>query len=127
LLRVLQEGELRRVGDTSTRSADVRVLAATNRKLEAAVEQGRFREDLYYRIRGVEIILAPLRDRTSDIPLLASHFLAQEREKHRSGPMRFSDEVEMVFSSNHWPGNVRELQNTRSEERRVGREGSIRA
>jgi DNA-binding NtrC family response regulator len=112
LLRFLQEGELRRVGDTSSRSADVRVLTATNRKLEAAVEQGRFREDLYYRIRGVEIILAPLRDRTSDIPLLASHFLAEEREKHRGGPIRLSDEVEMVFASYHWPGNVRELQNT---------------
>ena len=112
LLRFLQEGELRRVGDTASRFADVRILAATNRKLEASVEDGRFREDLYYRIRGVEIILPPLRDRPSDIPLLAAHFLAEEREKHRSGPGRLSDEAEAVFASYHWPGNVRELQNT---------------
>ena len=88
LLRFLQEGEFRRVGETANRSADVRVLTATNRKLEAAVEQGRFREDLYYRIRGIEIVLPPLRDRTSDIPLLASHFLAAEKQKHRTGPAR---------------------------------------
>jgi transcriptional regulator with PAS, ATPase and Fis domain len=112
LLRFLQEGELRRVGDTASRFADVRVLAATNRKLEASVEDGRFREDLYYRIRGVEIILPPLRDRPTDIPLLAAYFLAEEREKHRSGPGRLSDEAEAVFASYHWPGNVRELQNT---------------
>jgi transcriptional regulator with PAS, ATPase and Fis domain len=111
LLRFLQEGEFRRVGETVNRTADVRVVTATNRKLEAAVEQGRFREDLYYRIRGVEIILPPLRDRTSDIPLLASHFLTIERQKHRGGPTRLSSEAEAAFASYHWPGNVRELQN----------------
>src|SRR5207237_8412143 len=73
LLRFLQEGELRRVGDTASRSADVRVLAATNRKLEASVEDGRFREDLYYRLRGVEIVLPPFRDRPSDIAFRAWH------------------------------------------------------
>ncbi len=112
LLRFLQEGEFRRVGETTHRTADVRVVTATNRKLEAAVEQGRFREDLYYRIRGVEIMLPPLRDRASDIPLLAAHFLTVERQKHRGGAMRLSGEVEAAFVSYHWPGNVRELQNT---------------
>jgi two-component system NtrC family response regulator len=112
LLRFLQEGEFRRVGETANRTSDVRIVTATNRKLEAAVEEGRFREDLYYRIRGVEIVMPPLRDRASDIPLLSSHFLAIERQKHRGGPMRLSSEVEAAFASYHWPGNVRELQNT---------------
>ena len=112
LLRFLQEGEFRRVGDSVNRSADVRIVSATNRKLEAAVEEGRFREDLYYRIGGLEILLPPLRERTSDIPLLAAHFLAREREKHRGGASRLSSEAESIFHSYRWPGNVRELQNT---------------
>lgn len=112
LLRFMQEGEFRRVGDTVNRSADVRMVTATNRKLETAVEEGRFREDLYYRVRVVEIALPPLRERGSDIPLLASSFLAAEREKHRFGPSRLSPEVEAIFASYGWPGNVRELQNT---------------
>jgi DNA-binding NtrC family response regulator len=111
LLRFLQEGEFRRVGETMNRSADVRVIAATNRKLEAAVEQGRFREDLYYRVRGVEIVLPPLRDRAGDISLLSSHFLALEGQKHRGGATRLSPEAEAAFASYHWPGNIRELQN----------------
>lgn len=111
LLRFLQEGEFRRVGDTTLRSADVRVLTATNRKLETAVEDGRFREDLYYRIRGIEVIVPPLRNRASDIPLLASYFVAREREKNRGGAMRLSPDAEAAFASYHWPGNVRELQN----------------
>ncbi|MEK6374655.1 MAG: sigma 54-interacting transcriptional regulator [Acidobacteriota bacterium] len=112
LLRFLQEGEFRRVGDTANRTADVRVVSATNRKLEAAVEEGRFREDLYYRIGGIEIALPPLRDRASDVPVLAAHFLAIERDKHRGGPSMLSAEAESVFLSYRWPGNVRELQNT---------------
>ena len=112
LLRFLQDGELRRVGDAANRSADVRIVTATNRKLEAAVEQGRFREDLYYRIRGVEIVLPPLRERNGDVALLAAHFLANEREKHRGGPSSFAPDVEAAFAAHAWPGNVRELQNT---------------
>jgi DNA-binding NtrC family response regulator len=112
LLRFLQEGEFRRVGDTANRSADVRIVSATNRKLESAVEEGRFREDLYYRIGGIEVALPPLRERASDIPNLAAHFLAAEREKHRGGPSALSAEAEAVFLSYRWPGNVRELQNT---------------
>ena len=112
LLRFLQEGEFRRVGDTVNRSADVRIVSATNRKLETAVEEGRFREDLYYRIRGVEVLLPPLRDRAGDILALANHFLNVERERHRSGPGKLAHDVEVVFSAYSWPGNVRELQNT---------------
>ena len=112
LLRFLQEGEFRRVGDTTNRSADVRIVSATNRKLESAVEEGRFRDDLYYRIRGVEAALPPLRERAADIRLLAAHFLAVEREKHRSGSSSFSADVEAIFAAYAWPGNVRELQNT---------------
>jgi len=112
LLRFLQDGEFRRVGDTSNRSADVRIVAATNRKLESAVEEGRFREDLYYRIRGLEAILPPLRERGRDILLLASHFIAAERTRHRAGPARLSTEAEAIFLAYNWPGNVRELQNT---------------
>jgi len=111
LLRFLQEGEFRRVGDTVNRSADVRIVSATNRKLESAVDEGRFREDLYYRIRGVEIPLPPLRERGNDITLLASHFLAKERERHRGGPSRLSPDAESLFLAYAWPGNVRELQN----------------
>jgi two-component system response regulator AtoC len=112
LLRFLQEGEFRRVGDTMNRSADVRIVSATNRRLDSAVEEGRFRDDLYYRIRGVEVLLPPLRDRGADITLLATHFLASEREKHRAGPALLSPDVEAIFAAYTWPGNVRELQNT---------------
>jgi len=112
LLRFLQEGEFRRVGDTANRSADVRIVSATNRKLDTAVEEGRFRDDLYYRVRGVEVPLPPLRERGNDIQLLAAHFLAVEREKHRAGPSLLSPDVEAIFAAYPWPGNVRELQNT---------------
>jgi DNA-binding NtrC family response regulator len=112
LLRFLQEGEFRRVGDAVNRTADVRIVSATNRKLEAAVEEGRFRDDLYYRVRGVEIALPALRDRAADIPLLTAHFLAHEQERHRSGPSRLSHDAAALFGAYSWPGNVRELQNT---------------
>jgi len=112
LLRFLQEGEFRRVGDTTNRSADVRIVSATNRRLDSAVEEGRFRDDLYYRVRGVELVLPPLRERGNDIQLLANHFLAVERERHRGGPALLSTDAEAIFAAYGWPGNVRELQNT---------------
>ena len=112
LLRFLQEGEFRRVGDTVNRTADVRIVSATNRKLESAVEDGRFREDLYYRIGGIEIALPPLRERAPDIPMLASFFLQKEHEKSRGGPSKLTADAESIFVSYRWPGNVRELQNT---------------
>ena len=112
LLRFLQDGEFRRVGETTGRSADVRIITATNRRLESAVDEGRFREDLYYRIRGVEIVVPPLRERGADVLLLTRHFLAAERAKHRGGPSALAEDVEALFRSYRWPGNVRELQNT---------------
>jgi transcriptional regulator with PAS, ATPase and Fis domain len=111
LLRFLQDGEFRRVGEASNRTADVRIITATNRRLESAVDEGGFREDLYYRIRGIELGLPPLRDRGNDVVLLARHFLAAERAKHRSGAAAISPDVEALFRSYRWPGNVRELQN----------------
>lgn len=112
LLRFLQEGEFRRVGDTVNRTADVRIVSATNRELDGAVSDGRFRADLYYRICGVMLELPPLRDRGADILMLAMHFLTAERARHRSGASSFSQEVEGLFRAYRWPGNVRELQNT---------------
>lgn len=111
LLRFLQDGEFRRVGEATNRTADVRVVAATNRKLEQAVDDGKFREDLFYRIVGIEIPAPPLRERGNDILLLANFFLEEERKRARSAPARFSPDVEAVFLSHRWPGNVRELQN----------------
>lgn len=122
LLRFLQEGEYRRVGEAAVRSADVRIVAATNRNLENAVDARSFREDLYYRIRGVEIAVPPLRERGSDVTLLASYFLRKEHEKHRGGPMLCSEEVEAVLLSYRWPGNVRELQNTMRAAHAIGGE-----
>ena len=112
LLRFLQEREFRRVGETVSRRADVRVIAATNRRLEESVDSGAFRDDLYYRIRGIEISVPPLRERGGDILTLAVHFLERERETHGGGAERLADEVEDLLLSYAWPGNVRELQNT---------------
>ena len=110
LLRVLQEREFERVGGTRTIKVDVRLIAATNRNLEEAVTQGKFREDLYYRINVVAVFLPPLRERREDIPLLADYFLKQanqENDKH----LKFSPEVVRVLYNCQWPGNVRELSN----------------
>ncbi|MGZ3443396.1 MAG: sigma 54-interacting transcriptional regulator, partial [Polyangia bacterium] len=97
LLRALEAQTVRRVGAARERPIDVRVIAATNRSLERYVDEEAFRQDLYYRIRGVEIVLPPLRERASDISALANHFLATEFERHRNGPRRLSAEVEAIF------------------------------
>ena len=110
LLRVLQEGEIRRVGDQKTRKVDARVLAATARDLEAEVRAGRFREDLFYRINVVAIELPPLRERRDDIAPLARHFVA--RLSQRFGrPLSLSDAALTWLKEQEWPGNVRELEN----------------
>jgi PAS domain S-box-containing protein len=111
LLRVLQEGEMERVGGTQTISIDVRVVAATNRDLRSDMEVGRFREDLFYRIAVYPITVPPLRDRQDDIPLLVRHFaehFSQRRGRHVD---EIPGEVLRRLQSYHWPGNVRELQN----------------
>ncbi|MBK9259230.1 MAG: sigma 54-interacting transcriptional regulator [Polyangiaceae bacterium] len=111
LLRALQEGEIRPVGATSPKHVNVRIVTATNRNLEEEVKRGRFREDLYYRLKVFPIRLPPLRERREDIPLLASHFLqryAEELGKHVGG---FSQQAMELMVAYDWPGNVRELQN----------------
>jgi Nif-specific regulatory protein len=110
LLRVLQEGEFERVGGTKTLKADVRLIAATNRNLEEAVRTGEFRADLYYRISVVPVILPPLRERSSDIPLLAARFLEQFNEENKRD-LVFSEQAMQVLKSCYFPGNVRELEN----------------
>ncbi|TVZ40514.1 two-component system response regulator HupR/HoxA [Alteromonadaceae bacterium 2753L.S.0a.02] len=111
LLRVLQEGEVRPLGSGRTRKVDVRVIAATNKNLEDEVYAGRFREDLYYRIATVTISLPPLRERKSDIPLLAEQLLANAIKNLGKQVSGFSNEALNCMLEYHWPGNVRELQN----------------
>jgi DNA-binding NtrC family response regulator len=106
LLRVLQEGQVRRVGGEATVRVDVRLLTATHRDLAADVRAGRFREDLWYRLRGVELRLPPLRERTGDLPLLVDHFL---RHPPPARPLEVSSRVLRALETHPWPGNVREL------------------
>jgi len=108
LLRVLQENEFRRVGGTKSLQVDVRVLAATNRRLEEAVAQGTFREDLYYRFNVIRIDLPSLRQRREDIPVLIDYFW--ERFTGRSGVKVDEDAMRRLIDY-HWPGNIRELEN----------------
>jgi len=111
LLRVLQEREFIRVGGTLPIKVDVRIIAATNRRLEDLVSSKTFREDLYYRINVVSLYLPALRDRGEDIPLLAKHFLAKKVAEDHRPSQDFSKEALEVLSKYHWPGNVRELEN----------------
>jgi Nif-specific regulatory protein len=111
LLRVLQENEIRRVGDTRARKIDVRVIAATNKNLEEAVKAGNFREDLYYRLNVIKITLPPLRERSEDIPILADYFLENICRRMKIPPKSFSTEVVDLLLLYSWPGNVRQLEN----------------
>jgi DNA-binding NtrC family response regulator len=110
LLRVLQERRFERVGGAESIEVDVRVIAATNRSLQRLVKDGKFREDLYYRLNVVKIDLPPLRDRQDDIPLLAMHF-AQKYARPGCAPKQIAPEAMEVLLGHHWPGNVRELEN----------------
>lgn len=111
LLRVLQERELERVGESRTIRVDVRVIGATNQFLEDEIEEGRFREDLYYRLNVVPIYLPPLRDRRQDIPALVRFFLEKYCEENRRDPPEVPAEVIERMQHYDWPGNVRELEN----------------
>lgn len=111
LLRVLQEKKFQRVGSNQLRTADIRIIAATNVDLERAVEEGRFRQDLYYRINVFPIILPALRHRRDDIMLLADHFVAIYSRKMNKKVNRISTEAINMIMAYHWPGNVRELEN----------------
>jgi two-component system response regulator PilR (NtrC family) len=111
LLRVLQEGEFEPVGSSQTRTVDVRVIAATNRRLEEAVRRGQFREDLYYRLSVFPIVVPPLRDRREDIPLLAEHFLAKYTGTMGKTLTGISNDALVLLQEYDWPGNIRELEN----------------
>jgi len=109
LLRILEQRQFERVGGTNTLSVDVRVVAATNADLERLIREGRFREDLFYRLKVVTIELPPLRERREDIPLLAETFLRQIAEENHKGRMQFEPETLELLKEYEWPGNVREL------------------
>lgn len=131
LLRVLQNRQYRRIGDTETRDFDVQFVFATNRDLETSVEKGEFREDLYYRISAPSITVAPLRERVSDIPMLTQNILSSLNEKYSEQPKVISSDVIEVFKKMSWPGNIRHLQNVikdlhfREESAEIGMETLI--
>jgi two-component system response regulator HydG len=111
LLRVLQEKEFERVGSEETIQVDVRIMAATNKNLSELVQQGKFREDLYYRLHIIPIYLPPLRERNEDIPLLVNHFLKKLTNELNKPAKQISDSAREKLLSYHWPGNIRELEN----------------
>ncbi len=110
LLRVLQEKKFERVGGEDTIEVDVRVIAATNKKLEEEVKEKRFREDLYFRLKGIEIEVPPLRERKDDIPLLVNNFLLKYNQENNKNIRGFSNSAKNILFNYDWPGNIRELQ-----------------
>jgi DNA-binding NtrC family response regulator len=111
LLRVLQTGEFQRLGSSTNRRADVRIVSATNTNLTAAIARGDFREDLFFRLNVIEIAVPPLRDRTEDILPLAEHFLRAHEQQGEPGAVYLSEEARQALLDHEWPGNVRELEN----------------
>lgn len=111
LLRVLQEGEVRSVGARETRKVSVRLVVSTHRNLQSLVNEGCFRDDLYYRLNVVRLSLPPLRERDGDIAILAEHFLATNTERHGKTRLKFSNAATKCIRSYSWPGNIRELEN----------------
>jgi two-component system response regulator HydG len=112
LLRVLQSQKFERIGGEQTLTVDVRILAATNKNLLDQVKSGMFREDLFYRLNVIPILLPPLRDRQNDIPLLARHFLRMFADRQKKDILDFSNEAMRILLNHRWAGNVRELENT---------------
>jgi len=127
LLRFLQNHEVRRVGDSESRIVDVRVIAATNRDLQAEVVAGRFREDLWYRLNIFHLNLPPLRDRLSAIPALCRFFVHRFNQLHGRGLAGFEREAEEAILAYHWPGNIRELENAIEHAVVLGESDRIRA
>ena len=111
LLRFLQEGTFERVGSARTMSVDVRVISATNKDLKRQVQRQHFREDLYYRLNVIPIQVPPLRERSTDIPLLVEHFLAEAGKRYGQRHLKISSPALSVLMGYRWPGNIRELQN----------------
>jgi len=111
LLRVIQERDFMRLGGMETIKVDVRIIAATNVDLRQMMEEGKFREDLFYRLHVISIQLPPLRDRKDDIPLLVQHFLHKYSEENRKGDLELTPDAIDLLTEYDWPGNVRELEN----------------
>lgn len=111
LLRVLETGEFLKVGSSTVQRTNIRVVAATNVDLPKAIAEGKFREDLYYRLSTVQIDVPPLRERTPDIMLIARRFASAFSENHRTAPLEFDDTARMALQDYSWPGNVRQLKN----------------
>ncbi|MDA8168162.1 MAG: sigma-54 dependent transcriptional regulator [Nitrospiraceae bacterium] len=111
LLRVIQEKEFERVGGSKTIKVDVRILAATNKDLEQSISEGKFREDLFYRLNVIPLHIPPLRERKDDIPLLIDHFVGKFAKKRKRDPLRFTSGAMECLLNYGWPGNVRELEN----------------
>ncbi|RKU11078.1 Fis family transcriptional regulator [Candidatus Poribacteria bacterium] len=111
VLRVLEYGEVERLGSQQIRNVDVRIIAATNKNLPLEIERGQFRTDLYYRLKIVPIEVPPLRERREDIPILAKYFAEQLQKNMASAPKTFDSEAYPIFQSYRWPGNIRELKN----------------
>ena len=126
LLRVLQEKEFERVGETRPRKIDVRIVAATNRDLAAEVAAGRFRGDLFYRLNVFPIENAPLRDRREDIPMLAEHFIQDSARRLRRQPPRLTEAALRQLMTRDWPGNIRELENVIERAIILARDGQLR-
>ena len=126
LLRVLELGEYERVGSSKTRKADVRILSATNANLNEEVKAGRFRQDLLYRLNTIEIHLPPLRERGSDIQLLAEHFLRQHAARYRKRITGFDEPALEMLRVHRWPGNVRELDHVVERSVLMAEEGAVR-
>jgi two-component system response regulator AtoC len=112
LLRALQEGEIRRVGDTRARHVDVRVVGATSRPLEQMVEEGTFRQDLWFRLSVMSVVIPPLRERREDVPLLVRHFVERINQRLGTRILGVTEDAMRVLLAYAWPGNVRELENT---------------
>jgi two-component system response regulator PilR (NtrC family) len=111
LLRVIQERDFMRLGGMETIKVDVRIIAATNVDLRQMMEEGKFREDLFYRLHVISIQLPPLRDRKDDVPLLVHHFLEKYGEENKKGPLELTPDALDLLTEYDWPGNVRELEN----------------
>jgi DNA-binding NtrC family response regulator len=125
LLKVLEEKVARRLGSLRDYRVNVRIVAASNRSLEQSVREGKFRADLYFRLRIVELFVPPLRDRNGDVLLLARHFLERHGARYGKRGLQFSPEVESMFQGHRWPGNVRELRNTIEQAVLLARGGLI--
>lgn len=127
LLRVLETGEYLRVGSNEVRKTDVRIIAATNVKMKKAIREGRFREDLYYRLATIPITMPPLRERGRDIELLFRKFAADVAEKYRLDPIHLNAEALMLLNAYKWPGNIRQLKNVVEQLSIVSKEREITA